>query len=202
MIEMFLPSLPLVRRGWFANHALQRTAAPLFRSERGGNSRVPRALHRSCRRLSLSLGLGRMRTRIAILFALLAIAITCCVSCSSNRAWPPKGYTEVRAFLYNLDSDDSLACVTNGRLDASMTDTNGVRLTDVQTSRFLAAVTGTHPEHAVAGCYVPHHAYVFYDQQHRIVGWVELCFGCLNYRASFRSRSGTFIISGIIARLD
>jgi len=39
-----------------ANHALQRTAAPLLRSERGGNSDAPRALHLPSRRLSLSLG--------------------------------------------------------------------------------------------------------------------------------------------------
>jgi hypothetical protein len=38
------------------NHALQRTAAPLLRSERGGNLDAPRALHRPCRRRSLSLG--------------------------------------------------------------------------------------------------------------------------------------------------
>ena len=124
-----------------------------------------------------------MRTRLVIPFALLA-AVFICVFFSRNRAWPPKGYTEVRAFLYNLDSGDSKPCITNGCLDASITDTNGVRLTETQVSRFLTAVTGKHPQHGVAGCYVPHHAYVFYDQKHRIVGWAELCFGCLNYRTS------------------
>ena len=135
-----------------------------------------------------------MRTPLANSFALVAVALLCCVSCSSNRAWPPKDYTEVRAFLYNLDSDDSLPCVTKGRLDASMTDTNGVRLTEAQVARFLTAVTGKHPEHGAAGCYVPHHAYIFYDQKHRIVGWAELCFGCLNYRASSPGAPAVFDI--------
>ena len=44
------------------------------------------------------------------------------------------------------------------------------------------------------GCYVPHHAYVFYDQKHRMTGWVELCFGCRNYRASSSSAPEWFDI--------
>ena len=135
-----------------------------------------------------------MRPPVATSFTLLAVALICCVSCSSNGAWPPEHYTEVRAFLYNLDSHDSLPCVTDGRLDVSVVGTNGVRLTHAQISRFLAAVTGKHPKHEVAGCYVPHHAYVFYDQKHRIIGWAELCFGCLNYRASSRSAPAVFDI--------
>jgi hypothetical protein len=127
-----------------------------------------------------------MRARLVISFALLVVTLVC-ISCSSNRAWPPKGYTEVRAFLYNLDSHGGLPCVTKGRLDASIVDTNGTRLSDTQVSRLLAAVTGTHPDHNVLGCYVPHHAYIFFDQKHRVVGWVELCFGCNNYRASSAS---------------
>lgn len=138
--------------------------------------------------------LNLMRKRLVISVCLLAVALVGYVLYSSSRAWPPKGYTEVRAFLYNLDSDDSLPCVTKGRLDASMTDTNGVRLTDAQVSRFLTTITGKHPQHEVAGCYVPHHAYVFYDHEHRIVGWVELCFGCLNYRASSPSAPVVFDI--------
>ena len=125
-----------------------------------------------------------MRKRLVIAVCFLAVALVGYDYYSSTRAWPPKGYSEVRAFLYNLDSRDGLPCVTNRHLDPSMTDTNGVRLSDVQLSRFLAPVTDTHPEHGAAACSVPHHAYIFYDRKHRIVGWVELCFGCLNYRTS------------------
>ena len=135
-----------------------------------------------------------MRKPVVRSFPLLATALVCYGWWSASRAWPPKHYTEVRAFLYNLDSHDSVACVTRGHLDTSMTDTNGVRLSAAQVSRFLSAVTGKHPEHGVAGCYVPHHAYVFYDQKHRIVGWVELCFGCLNYRASSPNAPSVFDI--------
>lgn len=125
-----------------------------------------------------------MRKVLAISFSLLVAALIGYVWQSARRAWPPKHYTEVRAFLYNLDNNSSLACVTNGQLDASMTDTNGVRLSDMQVARLFTAITGKHPEIARAQCYVPHHAYIFYDQQHQIVGWVELCFGCLRYKAS------------------
>lgn len=39
-----------------ANHALQRTAAPLFRSDARRNLDARFTLHLACRRLSLSLG--------------------------------------------------------------------------------------------------------------------------------------------------
>ncbi len=137
-----------------------------------------------------------MRKRLVITVTLLAIAVGGYLSYSSRprRDWPPNGYTEVRAFLYNLDSSDALPCVTNGVLDASVTDTNGVRLTDAQVSRFLKAVTGPHAKHLVAGCFVPHHAYVFYNRKHRIIGWAELCFGCLNYEASSPQAPAVFDI--------
>jgi len=125
-----------------------------------------------------------MRAPLAILFAFLSVTAVCCVSCSSSNAWPPKHHTEVRAFLYNLDSHGGLPFITNGCFDSSVVDTNGVRLSDRQVSRFLTAVTGKHSDHNIMGCYVPHHAYVLYDKKHQIKGWVELCFGCGNYRTS------------------
>src|SRR5690349_17352581 len=94
-----------------------------------------------------------------LLLALLALVFG--VSCSSKEPWPPQSYTEVRAFLYNLDSADALPCVDNGKLSPTVTDPNGVRLTDAQVARLISAVTGSHPDHDIAGCYVPHHAYVF-----------------------------------------
>jgi len=104
----------------------------------------------------------------------------------------------VRAFLYNLDSKDSLPILQSGQLDQSVADTKGVILTDAQVSRLLAAVTGNHSDHGVAGCYIPHHAYVFYNKRQRIVGWVELCFGCMNYHASSPNAPRVFDVSSLL----
>jgi hypothetical protein len=121
--------------------------------------------------------------RVAASICLVAVALLTCTACSSNRAWPPDGYTQIQACLYNLDNYE-LPFITNGILDASVVDTNGVTLSKDQEARFVRAVAGVHPDHGVAGCYGPHHAFVFHDQRSRVVGWVEICFGCQNYRAS------------------
>lgn len=101
-----------------------------------------------------------------------------------RNTWPPRHYAEVRAYLYNFDNKDGASCVTDGRLSPSIVNPGGVRLSSAQVDALIAATTGKHPAHPVGGCYIPHHAYVWHGTSGRIVGWVELCFGCLDYRAS------------------
>lgn len=127
-----------------------------------------------------------MRPPVFILFVCLSIAAICGVSCSTTKTWPPP-HAQVRAYLYNLDSHGDVRFFKKGHFNTSVVDTNGVRLDERQVDRFLAAVTGSHSDHNIMGCYVPHHAFVFYDKKHKVTGWVELCFGCGNYRVSSRN---------------
>lgn len=57
----------------------------------------------------------------------------------------------------------------------------GIILTDEQVAKLEAAVTGNHPEHPIADCFYPHHAFVFYDESGGIVGHINICFLCSNY---------------------
>jgi len=61
-------------------------------------------------------------------------------------------------------------------------DKNGAILTSAQVDRLLSATRGTHPDHAIAMCHVPHNAFMFYDASHAPVGFVEICFTCLSTR--------------------
>jgi hypothetical protein len=48
------------------NKSFERPTAPLLRSALGGNSGVPRALHRPCRRRSLTLVVSRKKGHLHV----------------------------------------------------------------------------------------------------------------------------------------
>jgi hypothetical protein len=100
--------------------------------------------------------------------------------------WPPVGYTQVRAYLYNLDGVDAAPILEKGKLAASVTNRKGVALTKAQIAVVQKAVADFHPHtlEFVAGCYRPRHGFVYYDTDHRPVGFVEICFSCRGYRTS------------------
>ena len=61
------------------------------------------------------------------------------------------------------------------------------RLNDAQSRRFESALRYVHippdAEHVVAGCFVPHHFFRYYDAQDRLLGEVAVCFCCLGVAA-------------------
>ena len=104
---------------------------------------------------------------------------------SSKRVdWPAIRYGEVRGYIYNLDGQTGVPIVKNGRLDNSVLNSNGARLTASQVERLLNAVAQPHPKHPVMRCYFPRHAFVFYDGASRPVAFLEICFECFGYRTS------------------
>ncbi len=123
-----------------------------------------------------------MNRAILFLLALLPLA--------SRAAWPGGDYPEVRAFAYNLKGDGQQAIIENGKLSKTATSKTGVLLTPKQVRRLIAAVTGKHPEHPHAACFIPRHAFVFYDAAHTPRAWLEVCFECLNNRSTPEGISG------------
>jgi hypothetical protein len=135
------------------------------------------------------------------LFLVMACLVASFASCSrtskSVSSWPPVGYASVKAYIYNLDGDDSAPLLSRDRLSESVLDAAGSVLSQNDAKRFIAAVSGSHPEHPVAGCYIPRHGLVFYEQSGEPVGWVEICFECLNYRASSEAAPKYFDIESL-----
>ena len=124
-----------------------------------------------------------MNTSLKTLPVILAVMITSCTHVSKPGAWHFSGFSEVRAFRLNWDDKHSLDPILNqdGSLNVTRMPDTGMSLTDEQVEKLEAAVTGTHPEHPVADCLYPHHAFVFYDGSGKIVGHINLCFLCSNY---------------------
>lgn len=132
-----------------------------------------------------------MASPIRILTALVMIMITSCSSNSHSNAnsnskpgqWHFSGFAEVRAYRLNWDDQDSFNPILNqdGTLNPTRIPKDGLRLTEAQVKRLEAAVTGSHPDHPIAACFYPHHAFIFYGASGKIVGHINICFLCSNY---------------------
>ena len=92
--------------------------------------------------------------------------------------WPTKPFTEVRAYCYDYTSEMSRSFFVNGRMHKGVQDPKGVKLTAEQVKQLQKAITVSQPKGPRTPCYAPHHAFVYYDAQGKVVGWLEMCFGC------------------------
>jgi len=60
---------------------------------------------------------------------------------------------------------------------------DGALLNSQQVKRLLKAEARRFKSRAVAGCYDPHNAFVFYDAEKKPVAFLEICFDCIGSRA-------------------
>ena len=122
--------------------------------------------------------------RIYIFVTAALFALTSPGAESTN--WPPAGFVEVRAYLYNLEGDQAAPILKQGTLQASVWNPKGAELSKPQIATVQKAVADYHPEglRVGASCYRPRHAFVYYDAKHKPVGFVEICFSCWGYRTS------------------
>ena len=92
--------------------------------------------------------------------------------------WPGKPFSEVRAYCYDYTAEKNGSFFINGRMHSGVMDPNGVKLSDAQVRRLLAALTTSQAKQSRTPCYKPHHAYVFYGKGGEVVAVFEMCFGC------------------------
>lgn len=97
--------------------------------------------------------------------------------------WHFGGFKEVRAYRINWDDEYSFDKIIgpDGKLNGTRLPAGGVALDQAQIGKLEAAVTGTHPDHPVAACFYPHHAFLFYDESGAVIGHINICFLCSNY---------------------
>jgi len=120
------------------------------------------------------------RTMIARICFILMWLTFCAPAAPS---WPRVSFSQVRAYSYNAKGAGSLPIIKDGRLNATVINTNGAPLATNQVRQLLAAITGEHSSHLIAYCFYPRHAFVFYDSDKRAVAQVEVCFECLEKKA-------------------
>lgn len=94
-------------------------------------------------------------------------------------AWPPARFSTVRAFVYDCDADQSVGFFQkDGRVAKGVINGPGVVLSDAQVRRLMPALTTPAKRKNHSACFIPHHAFVFYDAAGRVVAHTEICFNC------------------------
>ncbi|MES2708182.1 MAG: hypothetical protein V4726_16430 [Verrucomicrobiota bacterium] len=93
-------------------------------------------------------------------------------------AWPPQPFTRARAFVYDCDADQSVGFFQKDGRQSRGVIGDGVTLNPAQVKRLLAALTMPVPRRGRTACFVPHHAFVFYNAEDQAVAHAEICFNC------------------------
>jgi hypothetical protein len=90
-------------------------------------------------------------------------------------------FAEVRAYRMNWEKMNSLASIIReeGILNAKRLPVEGVLLDEAQIATLKKAATGKQPlDGEGLGCFYPHHAFVFYNREGTITGYLDVCFIC------------------------
>ncbi|OAI43453.1 hypothetical protein AYO41_00140 [Verrucomicrobia bacterium SCGC AG-212-E04] len=108
------------------------------------------------------------------------LAGLCCVGPMLGADWPDVKYAAVRAYFYNPAGEHDRHIIDRSeKLDSTAVNPDGVVLNAGQVARLLAAINGRHRMHPITACYVPQHAFIFYNSWGRRVAVLELGLECL-----------------------
>lgn len=99
-------------------------------------------------------------------------------------AWPRAPFKTVRAFAYDCEAEHGVSFFQKGRMHKGVLNAPGAVLSPSQVQRLLADVTKGEPLDDRKPCYVPHHAFVFYDAADQPVATLEICFTCRRFQAT------------------
>ena len=104
----------------------------------------------------------------------------CCVGPMLGADWPDAKYAVVRGYYYNTASEHDRRIIDrNEKLDSTVVNPDGVALNPAQVARLLAAINGRQRMHPITACYVPRHAFIFYNSWGRRVAVFEFGLECL-----------------------
>lgn len=96
--------------------------------------------------------------------------------------WPGK-YTKIVAVTYNYGADTHGTVVIKDRLHKGIYRTSKP-LTKQQTQTLLSAFNKKHPPAGGFLCYLPHHGFILYGEDDKIVGHISVCLLCNDFRAT------------------
>lgn len=108
------------------------------------------------------------------------------------KQWPSEPFQHVVAYCYDFSQDQRGSSITfpDGSLHKGVIRATTIRLNDTQTVKLRALLSkDSENERGEVECYDPHHAFVFYDQDWKVVASVDICFLCDNYVARPRGVS-------------
>lgn len=121
-----------------------------------------------------------MKTLIVLLTLTISSAL------AAPKKWPDVPYTHVVGYCYDFSQDARGASISfpDGSLHKGVIKATTVRLSDAQTKSLLEILNDdVEHERGEVACYDPHHAFVFYDSNWRIVASIDICFLCEDHAA-------------------
>ena len=121
-----------------------------------------------------------MKTLIAIMLITIARAE------DTPNQWPSGPFQHVVAYCYDFSQDPRGSSITfpDGSLHKGVIRATTIRLNEAQTAKLRKLLTSdSESEHGDVDCYDPHHAFVFYDQDWKVVASIDICFLCDDYVA-------------------
>jgi hypothetical protein len=121
-----------------------------------------------------------MKTLIALL------AVTLSSALAEPMKWPDVRFAHVVGYCYDFSQDPRGASISfpDGSLHKGVIRATTVRLSEEQTKRLLKLLNEeVEEERGEVECYDPHHAFVFYDSNWKIVASIDICFLCEDHAA-------------------
>jgi hypothetical protein len=137
-----------------------------------------------------------MKTLIALL------AITISSALAAPKKWPDVPYTHVVGYCYDFSQDARGASISfpDGSLHKGVIKATTVRLSDAQTENLLKILNDdVEHERGESECYDPHHAFVFYDSNWKIVASIDICFLCDGHTARPKGAPELFDLQAMAA---
>lgn len=121
-----------------------------------------------------------MKTLIVLLVITISSAL------AAPKKWPDVPYTHVVGYCYDFTQDTRGFSISfpDGSLHKGIIKATTIRLSDAQTKSLLKILNDVvDHERGEVECYDPHHAFVFYDSNWKIVASIDICFLCENHSA-------------------
>jgi len=107
--------------------------------------------------------------------------------------WQRESFTSVKAYIYDYQADAFQVIAKNGRLHQGIINTDGVLLNPSQVEKLQDVYQKDSDGKIMAKCFLPHHAFVFFDAQDKIVAHLSVCFQCGTSSSSKKWKSNTYL---------
>ena len=93
-----------------------------------------------------------------------------------------KGFDRVEIVLFKYKEDEARRLVEDGSLHKGVIREYTKRLSNEEVSLLSKIVTGKHPSRGGGFCgFRPHHGFIFYGKDDKVLGHLEICFLCSDY---------------------
>lgn len=115
-------------------------------------------------------------------------ALVCGLLMTGNlyAGWLGAEVKEVRAYVYDYTQGErgvhllKLNRFGKSKLHSGVINLSGEKLNEGQVARLKKALAGKGERVMGAFCYMPHHGFIFYGENNKVLGFAELCFKCGN----------------------